>query len=188
MTVRHYDLRWLIVFGANLVLWWLVGLANHSLTAFSIPFFADHATIHLYVGGLFVTYGALRLDSLHGFTATICTALLVDAAEPVPFGASLVLFGLVHAFLVYGRSRFPREELVFGTVVALISNLFIFLVLSIMLIGDNPRPGDAWLRLFVDLLASQLVVGIITPWFLSLQAQAHVLARINPETGRKVML
>lgn len=183
---RH-DYRWLIVFAANLVLWVLVGLANHYLTAFSIPFFSDFATMHLYVGGLFVTYAALRLDALHGFTATILTALLIDSAEPVPFGTSLVLFGLVHAFLLYGRLRFPREELVFGTVVALLSNLFLFLVLSFLLIGDNPRPADAWLRLFVDLLASQLVIALITPWFLSLQARAHALARIHPETGRRVL-
>ena len=89
--------------------------------------------------------------------------------------------------IFYGRLRFPREELVFGTVVALLSNLFLFLVLSFMLIGDNPRPADAWLRLFVDLIASQLVIALITPWFLSLQAQTHALARIHPETGRRVL-
>ena len=173
----RYDFRWLIVFAANLVLWCLTGLGNHSLAPFGL---------HLYAGGLLVTYAALRLDARHGFTAMILTALLVDAGTPVPFGTSLVLFGLVHAFLLYGRLRFPREELVFGTVVALLANLFLFLVLSFMFVGDNPRPGEAWVRLFVDLIASQLVIALITPWFLSLQARALAVARVHPETGRRV--
>lgn len=183
---RH-DFRWLIVFVANLVLWTLIGLANHYLSHFSLPLIGS-VTLHLYIGGLLVTYAALRLDALHGFTAMILTAFVVDAGTPVPFGTSLVLFGLVHAFLLYGRLRFPREELVFGTVVALLSNLFLFIVLSFMLVGDNPRPGETWGRLFVDLIASQIVIALVTPWFLSLQVQAHALARIHPETGRRVML
>lgn len=186
--MRHYDLRWLIVFGANFVLWWLVGLANHALSSFSVPLWFDVATLHLYLGGAFVTYAGLRLDSLHGFVATFCTALLVDATTPVPFGTSLALFGLVHAFLIYGRSRFPREEIIFATVVALLANLFLFLALSFMFVGDSPRPADTWLRLFLDLLASQLVVAAITPWFLSLQAQAHLHFGIHPQTGRRVTL
>ena len=43
--MRRYDPRWLIVFAANLLLWWLVGLANNYLAA---------SALHLYVGGLFV--------------------------------------------------------------------------------------------------------------------------------------
>ena len=177
--MRRYDPRWLIVFLANLLLWWLAGLANHFLAT---------GAVHLYVGGLFVVYAALRLDRKHGLIAIVLTGLLVDAAEPVPFGTSLVLLGLVHATLLYGRQRFPREGPIFGIVVALLANLFLFLVLSFLLVGDNPRPAEAWLRLFVDLLASQLALGLITPWFLALQDSAMELVQIHPETGRRVTL
>jgi rod shape-determining protein MreD len=177
--MRRFDPRWLIVFLANLLLWWLVGLANNYLASFSV---------HLYLGGLFIVYASLRLDWKHGFIALVLTGLMYDAVEPVPFGTSMVLFALVHATLLYGRQRFPREGVVFGIVVALLANLFLIIALSFLLIGANPRPGDAWLRIFVDLLASQLVIVLITPWFLELQTQAMELAQIHPETGRRLVL
>jgi rod shape-determining protein MreD len=175
--MRKFDPRWLIVVLANLLLWWLVGLANHYLAG---------AAVHLYLGGLFVVYSALRLDRRHGYIAVILTGLLLDAVEPVPYGTSLCLLGLVFATLLYGRRRFPREGAAFGIVVGLFVNLFLFLALSFLLVGDNPRPAAAWLRLFVDLLFSQLVLAAVTPWFLSLQGRAMELARIHPETGRRL--
>jgi hypothetical protein len=177
--MRKSDPRWLIVFAANLLLWWLVGLAN--------DFLADHA-VHLYVGGLFVVYASLQLDWKHGFIAIALTGLMFDATLPVPFGTSLFLLGLIHATLLYGRRQFPREGSVFGIVVAQLANLFLFIALSFLLVGANPRPGDAWLRLFVDLLASQLVIFLIAPWFLALQAQTMEFMRIHPETGRRVVV
>lgn len=177
--MRKHDPRWLIVAAANLLLWWLVGLTNHYL--------AD-AGVHFYVGGLFVVYSALRLDRKHGLIAIVLTGLLVDAVEPVPYGTSLLLLGLVHATLLYGRQRFPREGAVFGIVVALLANLFLVIALSFLLVGANPRPGAAWLRVFSDLLASQLLLLVITPWFLALQDRAMELAAIHPETGRRLSL
>lgn len=177
--MKQRDLRWLIVFLANLFLLWLAGLANHYL--------APHA-VALYVAGLLVVYPALRLDPRHGFTATVLTGLAFDAMSPLPFGTHVVLLGLVHATLLYGRRRFPREEPIFATVVALLGNLFLFLALSFLLIGTHPRPAEGWLRLFVDLLASQLVLGLVTPWFMALQARLMLLARLQPETGRRVEL
>src|SRR5436190_15835452 len=151
--MRRYDPRWLIVFLANLGLCWLLGVFNHYLAG---------AAVHCYLGGLFVVYSSLRLDYRHGLAAVLLTGLLVDAAAPsdpnasvfVPYGTSMFLFGFVHATLIYGRRRFPREGGVFGIVVALFANLFLFIALSFLLAGGNPRPGSAWLRLFVDLLAS----------------------------------
>jgi rod shape-determining protein MreD len=177
--MRRTDPRWLIVFLANLLLWWLVGLLNHHVAGFAV---------HCYVGGLFVVYAALRLDRKHGLIAVVLTGLLVDAAGPLPYGTSMVLLGVVHATLVYGRQRFPREGAVFGIVVALFANLFLVIALSFLLVGANPRPATAWLRIFADLLASQLLIMVITPWFLAVQDRLMELAAIHPETGRRVSL
>lgn len=177
--MRKYDPRWLIVFLANLLLWWLVGLLNDVLAT---------SAVHIYAGGLFVVYSALRLDRKHGLIAVLLTGLLIDAAEPLPYGTSMLLLGLVHATLLYGRQRFPREGAVFGIVVALFANLFLVIALSFLLVGANPRPGSAWLRIFVDLVASQLFLLVITPWFLALQDRAMEFASIHPETGRRVSL
>lgn len=171
------DPRWLVVLLANLLLAWLAGLANHLLAP---------AGVSLYLGGLFVAYAGLRLESRHGLVATLLTGLALDAGAPVPFGTHAALLGLVHATLLQGRHRFPREEPLFATVVVLFANLFLFLALSFLLIDESPRPAATWLRLFVDLLCSQLVLALLTPWFFALQARAFTLARLHPETGRQV--
>ena len=175
--MRRYDPRWLIVTLANLLLWWLTGLANHYVAGHSV---------YLYLGGLLITYAALRLDPKHGLIATVLTGFMVDALEPVPFGTSLLLFTLVHVTVLYGRQRFPREGAVFGIVVALLANLFLFIALSFLLVGAGPRPASAWLRIFADLFFSQLAIFLVAPWFLALQDRAMELAEIHPETGRTV--
>lgn len=184
--MRPPDSRWAVVTLANLLLLWLAGLANHYLASAWFPF-RDHFTAYVYVGGLFTTFAALRLDPRNGWIATILTGLFADAQTPVPYGTSVVLFGLVYAALLYGRQRFPRDEPLFGTVVALFSNLFLFLALSFFLVGSNPSPARAWLRLFTDLVLSQLFLAAITPWFLALQARAFDLLRLHPETGRRIV-
>lgn len=182
--MRRPPPRWLIVFLANLVLLWLVGLANHAFSHTSF-LWIDYVSVHFYIGGLLVTYAALRLDRMDGLMAVALTGLAYDAMEPVPFGTSLVLFGLVHATLVYGRQRFPREGEIFSIVLALLANLFLFLALSVVLVGANPRPGEAWLRLFLDLLASQTLILAITPWFLALQDRAIERTRPAPSANRR---
>jgi rod shape-determining protein MreD len=173
--MKYRDVRWFVVCFSNLLLWWLVSIANHHL--------APHSK-YLYVAGIFVVYAALRLTPRQGMAATAVTGLAIDALEPVPFGMHFVLLGLVHATLLYGRRRFPRQEPLFATVVALLANLFVFIAVSFVLIGDNPRPASAWPRLFVDLVLSQFMIAIITPWFIALQERTFELLHISPETGR----
>ena len=183
--MRRVDPRWFIVLLANLLLWWLVGTANHYLSQFSF-LWIEHCSLHLYLGGLFVVFSALRLDGRQGWIAIMLTGLMMDSLEPVPFGSQMILLGLVYATLLYGRRRFPREGAIFGIVVALFGNLFLIIALSFLMIGTNPRPGEAWMRVFVDLLASQFVILLITPWFLALQERSMEKARIHPTTGRRV--
>src|ERR1035437_6421856 len=133
--IRH-DYRWLVVFYSNLLMLWLGGLANHYLAHFSF-LWLEHCTVSLYLGGLLVSYAALRLDSRHGWVSTILTGLATDSLTALPFGTSLVLFCLVYAFLLQGRQRFPREEPVFAIVVALLTNLFLFIAISFMLVGPR---------------------------------------------------
>lgn len=175
--MKNRDFRWLLVLGCNLLLAWLTGLANHHLAGFNLT---------LYLGGLTVVYAALRLDRRHGLAAVFATGLAWDAGTPAPFGLSAALLGLGYAAIVAGRQRFPRDEPVFATVVTLLVNLGLFLALSFVFVGDNPRPAAAWLRLFADLVCSQLVLLLITPWFIALNARALQLARLHPETGRRL--
>jgi rod shape-determining protein MreD len=162
--------RWLIPFATTLLLWSLVGQLNHYLAPYGA---------YLFVSGLLVTFAALRLSLRNGLAATLLTALAVDALEPVPFGTHFVLFGLMHVVLFHLRTRFPREELIFGVVVALLANLGLFLGLSFVTLGDPPASGAAWLRLFADLGWSQLFIVAVAPWFLALQQRALELGRVD---------
>jgi rod shape-determining protein MreD len=170
---------WLIVFGTTLLLWSLVGQLNHYLAP---------CGAFLSVGGLLVTFAALRLDLRRGLTATILIALAVDAVEPVPqfdrhliYGPNLLLFTAAHVLAFHLRTRFPRDETLFGLVTALLANLGIFLGLSFIYIelGAHPVAGTAWLRLFADLGWSQLFILLVAPWYLALQKRALELGRVD---------
>jgi rod shape-determining protein MreD len=171
--------RWLIVFATTLLLWSLVGQLNHYLAPLGV---------YLSIGGLLVTFAALRLSLRNGLIATILIALAVDAVEPVPqvghhlfFGPHLLLFTAVHVVIFHLRARFPREETLFGLGTALLANLGLFLGLSFVYVelGAPQHPAAASLRLLADLGWSQLFILAIAPWFLSLQQRALELGRID---------
>ncbi len=162
--------RWLITFAAMLLLWSLVAQCNHYLAPYGVS---------LFVGGLLVTFAALRLALRNGLVATLLTGLAVDALEPVPFGTHLLLFAGLHVAIYHLRSRFPREEVILGVVTALLANLALFLALSFLTLGGQPAANSAWIRLFCDLGASQLFVTAVAPWFFALQEHALAFARVD---------
>lgn len=177
--MRRPDLRWLAPLAANTVLLQLAALANHHLAPLGLS---------LFLGGLLVTHAAARLDLRHGLASTLLTGLLADAMLPVPFGLLTFLLGLAHVLIFHGRTRFPREEAVFLTVVALLANLFLFLALSFALVGANPRPAAAWGRLLVDLVFSQCALALVGGWFFALQNALLEMTGRHPETGRPLPL
>jgi rod shape-determining protein MreD len=162
--------RWLITFATMLLLWSLVGHVNYYLAPYGVSLFA---------GGLLVTFAALRLSLRNGLMATMLAGLAIDAFEPVPFGTHLLLFAGLHVVLFRLRTRFPREETVFGVVVALLANLALFLALSLLTFGDQPAASAAWLRLFADLGCSQVLIAVVAPWFFALQRRALELGRVD---------
>lgn len=153
---------------ASLLLAVLLSQLNHYLAPWQI---------HLWCGGLFITFVALRLGHRTGATVSFLAGLLLDAQSPVPFGTQGLLFLAGHATIFAIRARAPREEPVIGVVIALIANLALFLALSFFRIDSALEPARAWLRGFADLLASQLLIVLIAPWFFAVQAR--LLGPIN---------
>jgi len=162
--------RWLIPFAVMLLLWSLVAQINHYLAPYGVS---------LFVGGLLVTFAALRLALRNGLIATLLTGLAIDALEPVPFGTHLLLFAGLHVAVYHLRSRFPREETILGVITALLANLALFLALSFLLLGGQPAANGAWIRLFADLGVSQLFVAAIAPWFFALQHHALAFGHVD---------
>ncbi len=135
--------------------------------------------MHLWVGGLIVTFASLRLEYREGLACMLLIGGLQDAVTPVAFGVHALLFAIAHAVIFNLRNRFPREEALFGVIVALLANLGLFLVFSFTRVSDLPHPGASWLRLFSDLLLSQAAIVIVTPWWLSLQERALEIAGVG---------
>jgi rod shape-determining protein MreD len=165
--------RTVVTFLTLLVLWVVVAQVNHILAG---------THVYLFVGGLFVTYAALQLPLRDGLAAVLLAGLLCDANAPVPFGLHMLLFASAYAVICNLRDHVPRDETVARVIVALLTNLALFLVFSFALIGRGPAPGAVWPRLIFDLLCSQVFLALIAPWFFALQARTLVLARVERDT------
>lgn len=161
------------ILASTLCGWLVVALfaqANHYLAVWHT---------HLWVGGLLVAFASLRLEYREGLTVVLLLGALCDAMAPVALGLHAFLFGLAHAIIHNLRNRFPREEALFGIIVALLANLGLFFAFSFTRVGDLPHPGASWLRLFADLLVSQATIALVTPWLLALHERALEIAGVS---------
>lgn len=160
------------IFLSLVLLWALVAEVNHALSGLRV---------YLFVGGLFMTYAALMLPWRAGLAATLMGGLLCDANAPVAFGTHLILFSAAFAIILHLRDRLPREDTIARVIVALLTNLALFLLFSFTQIGGSPAAAEAWSRLFGDLVCSQLTLALIAPWFFALQRHALLLAGAERE-------
>ena len=169
--------RALVTFLTLVLLWLVVAQCNHTL-----------APVHIYlsVGGLFVTYAALALPLRAGLAAVFLGGLVCDAAVPVAFGLHALLFSTAHYALFRVRDRVPRDETVARVVIALLTNLALFLVFSFLEVSRLPAPGAVWPRIAFDLICSQIFLTLIAPWFFALQERALELARVAPAPSNRV--
>lgn len=157
----------IVVFLAMLLLWLLVLQLNHYLAVWRV---------YLFVGGLLVTYAALRLPLRTGLLVTAGVGLLAEAGTGLTPGTQLVLLCAAHALIYHVRDRVPRDQTVTRVLIALLTNLALFLVLSILLVGQGPVPAAMWPRLIFDLACSQVFVALVAPWFFAFQERALELA------------
>ncbi|MEO7969318.1 MAG: hypothetical protein ABIS34_11045 [Opitutus sp.] len=160
--------RGFVIFLTMLLLWGVVSELNHSITRWHL---------FLWTAGLFVTFSALTLPLGVGVLTTLLGGLLCDASAPVGFGAHALLFSAAHVVIFNLRDRVPRDETVARVIIALLTNLALFLVFSFYQVSRLPSPASAWPRIIVDLMCSQIFIAVVAPWFFALQASALELAR-----------
>jgi len=166
--------RTLVIAATLLLLWTVVSQANHALSGLHL---------YLFVGGLFVAYSALTQPLPQGLAASIVGGIYCDVAGPAGlFGTHALLFAAAHVSVFHVRDRIPRDETASRVVVALLTNLALFLVFSFSQVHQSPAPGLAWPRLLVDLVASQVFLALLAPWFFAVQARVLVLARVDRES------
>jgi cell shape-determining protein MreD len=160
--------RGLLVFATLILLWLVAGLINQGIAG---------AHLHVFCGGLFVTYAAVALPPVPGLVAVVLAGGVCDAHAPLPFGTEILLFALAHALLRQLRDRVPHDDTVGRVAIALLCNLGLFLALSFLCVGDAPNPAAYWGRSLVDLVLSQLALCLIAPWFFALQELTASYAR-----------
>ncbi len=136
--------------------------------------------VWLFAGGLFVAYASLAAPFRQGFAASILGGLLCDAVSPLPFGTHAALFASAHAVVFNVRERLQRDETVVRVTVALLVNLALFFVLSLMRVRPAGLGAAAWPRLLSDLAWSETALLVAAPWFFALQLRTLELARANP--------
>ena len=164
--------RLLVLLACSVILWAIVTQLNHTLT---------DLRLFLFIGGLFVTFGALTQPFVTGLWCAMLTGLVFDANTPVAFGTHLVLFAAAHIAIFQLRDRIPRNDTISRVTVAVLANLALFLVFSFIQIVRTPIVSAVWPRMLMDLFCSQVFLAIIAPWFFALQERALVLARVERE-------
>lgn len=158
----------LILTASALLLGLITGEVNHGLAAWQL---------HAFAGGLAVTFAGLHFRRGPGLAVALLAGLLADAASPLAFGTQAGLFGAAVLLVHQVRDRIPTDLTWPRVLVALLANLGIFLALSLLRARLFPAAGIAWWRLLADLACSQLLVGLIGPWFLELQARSLQFVR-----------
>lgn len=154
--------RVLILSAASLLLAQLLAQINHYLAPWQM---------HVWCGGLYVAFAALRLGYTTGAATAFVAGLILDAGAPVAFGTQGFLFLAAHAVVFNLRARAPRDETVVGVVVALLANLGLFLAMGFILLPPSAEHAGAWMRVFADLLVSQIALALIAPWFFAVQSR-----------------
>lgn len=158
-----YDLRWILVMLSNLLLMFLAAELNHYLAPLAL---------HIYLGGLMLTFGMLRMQLRQGFMANGATALILASLSPLPFGFTFLLIMTCHAAVFSIRGHFARESLRSSLLVALAVNLILMLAIGVRAMDGSPLPGLYWGRIIADSALSSAALVLIGPWFLALQKSA----------------
>ena len=174
--------RVVVIFCTHFLLWLLIAQFNHALSRFPV---------HLFVGGLYITYPALALRFRDGMITAFLVGLLCDANMPIAPAVSGAALGLAHTHTLlfvsaytivhHLRDRLARNETAGRVWVALFTNLGIFAVFALLRIGDLPALGAIWTRIVIDLACSQIFLALIAPWFFALQERSLVLAGVERE-------
>ena len=158
-----------VIFLTHLLLWFLVGGLNHLIAGWQIQLFA---------GGLFVTYPALRMQRTEGLVCVLLAGLIVDAASPLPFGQTALLYGIAHTFMLQLRPRLAIGEAAMQAVIAILAGAVLYLLNAALFAHSVPSVSRMWGRLLWELLCSSLLTALIAPWFFALQDRCLELAQV----------
>ncbi|MCC5788242.1 MAG: hypothetical protein JJT75_01305 [Opitutales bacterium] len=155
------DYRWTVLFLCSLVGWFFWQEINHFLSPVHLS---------LYLGGLLITFGILRLPLYSGLIHSVLIATWLDAASPTyPFGTGILAFALLHLGIYTLRRKISHDTSAWMILTALLVNFLLFLFWTVYHYPRQIDPSGYLWRSLVDLVISQIATTIVAVWFFSLQ-------------------
>jgi len=151
-----------LLFLANVLLYFAIGLLNNAVSGWSLQ---------LQLDVLLLVFFGLYLNRMLGLLYTILIGFLADAAHPGPQGAFLLGYLAIWLYLVWAQRRIRRQNPVHVRSVAGAGQALWIIGLAVVMgmdgSGDSRLLADPvyWLRVGTDLLASAAVVYLLAwPW------------------------
>ncbi|OHE73496.1 MAG: hypothetical protein A2007_03865 [Verrucomicrobia bacterium GWC2_42_7] len=155
--MSHSIIKLSILFLGAVVLIFLNRMVNDAFAPLSI---------HLSVIGLLAIFPALYLPLGQGFLCVILIGLFWDT--PLPYSALPFLL-LDFTIIAFIKHRIRRQDYLQCSVIALIGNFFILLFLALFNSKSSFFHFNYWLRIFTDILLSEIMILICCYWFFNFQ-------------------
>ena len=154
------DPRIIIMFGANVLLFYLNQLVNSALSDWPIYF--------ILLGPMLVL-PAIFLRYRSYFICTLLTGLWIDAGLPGPFGIMTLAFLVMGMCIFQIRFRFRTEHNYHPNILAHACNFGAIIFLTIFAGYEHLTVSTYWIQISITALISHLLILIVAPWFFNLQ-------------------
>lgn len=166
----YLDLRILVFWAANLLLFLLTMLVNSKLSPFSL---------YIILLGPMLVLPALRFKYPSLILCSFITGLSLDALLPQPYWLFVYSFPVIALLIRSIRSHFRTETSYRFVFLAHIANLASIVLLCVSQ-GIYFRQFSASLmQIFSIILLSHIVLCVVAPWFFSFERLVFQLLKIE---------
>ena len=166
------DPRAILLFGANVILLYLMLLVNSALAIWSV---------YLLILGPMLVFPALYLRHQSYFICTFFTGLWVDAALPSTFGLFTLGFLFAGALVFQVRIRFRVEHNYHPIMLAHGLNFFCIVLVTVAMGSSYFSSAGFWLQVAATSLASHLALLVVAPWFFNFERMLFALCHLDAE-------
>ena len=168
----HFNLSSLILFAANMLLFFLCSLVNSQLANFSL---------YLVLLGLMPVLPALYLKYPAFLFCSFLSGLCVDAGLASDFGLFTYGFPIIGTLIRWIRLRF-RTGSEYGYRLILLSNLANIVCIVLLQLSHNLKDlfqPALWMQLLAVTVFSHIVLLIVGPWFFRLAWMLSELLKLE---------
>lgn len=160
----------------------IIILICHGLLNFLIVEINDSVatlSITLFIPGIFIAFPALNMRLYPAILCNILTGFLIDSITPIPFGLTATIFLIIQLIISRYRQSIKRNNLYHGWVIAQITNMILFFAVTLWFNSTVLFQFGIFFRTMLDFLLSQLVLAVITSWYLQLLKEIILWAGID---------